>query len=237
MPSLKDKTVLIIGRGSGIARAIALAVSDDGGRVIVAGRQPDDLAGSYRGTDIRAERVDVTDESSIAALADRIGTLDRVVSTASARARGGYQDLTANVVNASFGTKVTGPLLLAKHFAGNLAPGGSFLFMSGATALKPAPGMLAVAATNAAVDAITAGLAVELAPIRVNAIAPGTIDTGAYDALGDERKAALFKARSETNPARRIGTVDDIAAAALAVLTNGFLTGTSIPVDGGEHLV
>jgi NAD(P)-dependent dehydrogenase (short-subunit alcohol dehydrogenase family) len=141
------------------------------------------------------------------------------------------------VVNASFGTKVTGPLLLAKHFAGNLAPGGSFLFMSGATALKPAPGMLAVAATNAAVDAITAGLAVELAPIRVNAIAPGTIDTGAYDALGDERKAALFKARSETNPARRIGTVDDIAGAALAVLTNGFLTGASIPVDGGEHLV
>jgi NAD(P)-dependent dehydrogenase (short-subunit alcohol dehydrogenase family) len=237
MPSLKDKTVLIIGRGSGIARAIALAVSEDGGRVIVAGRQPDDLAGSYRGTDIRAERVDVTDESSIAALADRIGTVDHVVSTASARARGGYQDLTASVVNASFGTKVTGPLLLAKHFAGNLAPGGSFLFMSGATALKPAPGMLAVAATNAAVDAITAGLAVELAPIRVNAIAPGTIDTGAYDALGDERKAALFKARSETNPARRIGTVDDIAGAALAVLTNGFLTGASIPVDGGEHLV
>jgi NAD(P)-dependent dehydrogenase (short-subunit alcohol dehydrogenase family) len=237
MPSLKDKTVLIIGRGSGIARAIALAVSEDGGRVIVAGRQPDDLAGSYRGTDIRAERVDVTDESSIAELADRIGTVDHVVSTASARARGGYQDLTASVVNASFGTKVTGPLLLAKHFAGNLAPGGSFLFMSGATALKPAPGMLAVAATNAAVDAITAGLAVELAPIRVNAIAPGTIDTGAYDALGDERKAALFKARSETNPARRIGTVDDIAGAALAVLTNGFLTGASIPVDGGEHLV
>jgi NAD(P)-dependent dehydrogenase (short-subunit alcohol dehydrogenase family) len=237
MPSLKDKTVLIIGRGSGIARAIALAVSEDGGRVIVAGRHPDDLAGSYRGTDIGAEQVDVTDESSIAALASRIGTVDHVVCTASARARGGYADLTASLVNASFGTKVTGPLLLAKHFAGNLAPGGSFLFMSGATALKPAPGMLAVAATNAAVDAITAGLAVELAPIRVNAIAPGIIDTGAYDALGEERKVALFKARSATNPARRIGTADDIAVAALALLTNGFVTGVSIPVDGGEHLV
>ena len=237
MPSLKDKTVLIIGRGSGIARAIALAVSEDGGRVIVAGRHPDDLVAAYRGLDMGVEQVDITDESSIAALAGRIAAVDHVVCTASARARGGYLDLTASTVNASFGTKVTGPLLLAKHFAGSVAPGGSFLFMSGATALKPAPGMLAVATTNAAVDAITAGLAVELAPVRVNAIAPGTIDTGAYDALGDERKAALFKARSETAPARRIGTADDIAAVALAVLANGYLTGVSIPVDGGEHLV
>ena len=96
--------------------------------------------------------------------------------------------------------------------------------------------MLAVAATNAAVDAVTAGLAVELAPIRVNAIAPGTIDTGAYDALGDERKAALFGARSAANPPA-YRHHDDIAATALAALTNGFLTGVSITVDGGEHLV
>jgi NAD(P)-dependent dehydrogenase (short-subunit alcohol dehydrogenase family) len=237
MPSLKDKTVLVIGRSSGIARAIVVAVSEKGGRAIAAGRHPEELAESYRGMDIGIEHVDVADESSVAALAARVVTVDHVVCTASARARGGYEDLTANLVNASFGTKVTGPILLAKHFARNLAPDGSFLFMSGATALKPAPGMLAVAATNAAVDAITAGLAVELAPIRVNAIAPGTIDTGAYDALGDERKAALFKARSATNPARRIGTADDVAAAALTALTNGFLTGASIPVDGGEHLV
>ena len=103
--------------------------------------------------------------------------------------------------------------------------------------IRPTAAGLAAAATNAAVDAIVAGLAVELAPIRVNAIAPGTIDTGAYDALGDERKAALFQARSAANPARRIGTADDVAVAALAVLTYGFLTGVSIPVDGGEHLV
>jgi NAD(P)-dependent dehydrogenase (short-subunit alcohol dehydrogenase family) len=237
MPSLKDKTVLIIGRGSGIARAIALAVCEAGGRVIVAGRNPDNLAGSYRDMNIGVELLDVTDEASVAALAGRTARLDHVVCTASARARGGYADLTAGLVNASFATKVIGPMLLAKHLAANLAPDGSFLFMSGATALKPAPGMLAVAATNAAVDAVTAGLAVELAPIRVNALAPGTIDTGAYDALGDERKAALFTARSATNPARRIGTPDDIAAAAIMALTNGFLTGTSIPVDGGEHLV
>jgi NAD(P)-dependent dehydrogenase (short-subunit alcohol dehydrogenase family) len=237
VPSLKARTVLIIGRGSGIAWAIALAVIAEGGRVIAAGLDLDDLAAAYAGMDVGVEQVDLADESSVAALAGRPGNVDHVVSTASARARGGYRDLTASLVNVSFATKVTGPLLLAKHFAANLAPDGSFLFMSGATALKPSPGMLAVAATNAAVDAITAGLAVELAPVRVNAIAPGTIDTGAYDALGEERKAALFSARSATNPARRIGKADEIAAMAVAVLTNGFLAGVSIPVDGGEHLV
>jgi len=143
--------VLVIGRGSGIARAIVLAVSEAGGRVIAGGRHQENLAESYRGLDIGVELVDVTDESSVTALAGRLTRLDRVVSTASARAWGGCADLTAGLVGASFDTKVTGPLLLAKHLAGQLAPAGSFLFMSGATALKPAPGMLAVAATNAAV--------------------------------------------------------------------------------------
>jgi NAD(P)-dependent dehydrogenase (short-subunit alcohol dehydrogenase family) len=238
MPALDDKTVLIIGRGSGIARAIAMAVLEAGGNVIVAGRHQESLADAYRGTSVGVETVDVTDEPSISALADRIeGRLDHVVSTASARARGGYADLTGDLVSASFATKVTGPLLLAKHFGKKLPAGGSFLFMSGATALKPTPGMLAVAATNAAVDAVTAGLAVELAPVRVNAISPGTIDTGAYDALGEERKAAMFAAKSASNPARRVGTAQDIAGVAVTALSSGFLTGVSIPVDGGEHLV
>lgn len=234
---LSGKTVLIIGRGSGIAGAIAQAVRDAGGGVIAAGLSPDALAASYRGTGTRVERVDITDEASVADLAAAVGGVDHVVSTASARARGGYADLTAPLVAASLAAKVIGPLLLAKHFAAKLPPDGSFLFMSGATALKPAPGMLAVAATNAAVDTLSAGLAVELAPVRVNAIAPGTIDTGAYDALGPERKAALFAARSASNPARRIGTPQDIATVALMALTSGFLTGVTIPVDGGEHLV
>ena len=237
MPSLKDKTVLVIGRGSGIARAIAMAVSEDGGRVIVAGRHPDDLAAAYRGMDMGVEQVDVTDEPSVAALAGRVAAVDHVVCTASARARGGYRDLTAKpgkrlVRHQGDRAAAAGQALRGESRTGRVIP-----VHVGRHRAEAGPGMLAVAATNAAVDAITAGLAVELAPVRVNAIAPGTIDTGAYDALGDERKAALFEARSATAPARRIGTADDIAAVALAVLANGYLTGASIPVDGGEHLV
>jgi NAD(P)-dependent dehydrogenase (short-subunit alcohol dehydrogenase family) len=97
--------------------------------------------------------------------------------------------------------------------------------------------MLAVGATNGAVDVVVRGLAVELAPIRANSISPGTIDTGAYDGLGEEKKSALFAALTEDNPARRIGTADDVAQAVVFALTNTFLTGVSLGIDGGEPLV
>jgi NAD(P)-dependent dehydrogenase (short-subunit alcohol dehydrogenase family) len=128
-------------------------------------------------------------------------------------------------------------MLLAKHLAPRMPAAGSFVLFSGSSAQKPSIGMLAVAATNGAVDGLTRSLAVELAPIRVNAVSPGTIDTGAYDALGEENKAALFAQRSATSPARRIGTPDDIAGAVVFALTSPFLAGVALSVDGGEPLV
>jgi NAD(P)-dependent dehydrogenase (short-subunit alcohol dehydrogenase family) len=238
LTDLKDRTVLVIGRGSGIARAVTLAARDAGAWVVVAGRDPATLAKEFQDVGgVTAEQVDVTDEASVAALAERLGRVDHVVSTASARARGTFDVLAPQTVLASFATKVVGPVLLAKHFAPRMPSDGSFVFFSGASALKPTPGMLAVAATNGAVDVVAKGLAVELAPIRVNAVAPGTIDTGAYDALGEQGKAALFTRRAETSPAGRIGTAQDIAAAVLYALTATFLTGVSLPVDGGESVV
>jgi NAD(P)-dependent dehydrogenase (short-subunit alcohol dehydrogenase family) len=234
---LAGSTVLIIGRGSGIARAVTLAVRAADAKVVVAGRDQQALAAAYDDLGISAEQVDLTDEASVSALASRVGPVDHVVSTASARARGQVGQLDPAVVTQSFQTKVIGPLLLAKHFAGQMPADGSFVFFSGSSARKPDIGMLAVGATNAAVDTVARSLAVELAPIRVNAISPGTIDTGAYDALGEEKKATLFAARAEHNPARRIGTSDDIASAVLFALTNTFLTGISLGIDGGEPLV
>ncbi|MFI5612647.1 SDR family oxidoreductase [Amycolatopsis sp. NPDC051903] len=238
MTSLEGRKVLVVGRGSGIARAVVLAARAAGAEVVVAGRDADTLAKAYDDDPgITAETVDLTDEQSIVALADRLGTVDHVVSTASARARGTVGDLKQETVLLSFSTKVVGPVLLAKHLAPRMPADGSFVLFSGATARKPAIGMLAVSATNGAVDALAKALAVELAPIRVNAVSPGTIDTGAYDALGEEKKAALFAQRAEANPARRIGTADDVAQAVLFALTTPFLTGAALPVDGGEPLV
>jgi NAD(P)-dependent dehydrogenase (short-subunit alcohol dehydrogenase family) len=235
--SLKDQTVLVAGRGSGLARAICLAAREEGAQVIAAGRDQEKLAAAYAGEpDISTENVDLTDEDSIAALGERLGTVTHVVSTASARARGKIADLDRDALRRSFDTKVIGPLMLAKHLAPRMDPGGSLVVFSGVAAAKIAVGTMGVAITNAAADTLARSLALELAPIRVNAISPGVIDTGAWDDFGAKGKADYFADISSRNPVRHIGTVDNIAQAVLFALTNTFLTGQTLHVDGGEPL-
>ncbi len=235
--ALKDKTVLVIGRGTGIARAVAEAARANGAMVIAAGRDAEKLASAYDDPGITLETVDVTDDESIQALAERLASVDHVVCTASARARGTLAELDREKVRLSFDTKVIGPLMLAKHLGPKLNEGGSFVIFSGDAAFKIKIGQLAVAITNGAADTLTRSLALELAPIRVNAISPGIIDTGAWDGLGEDSKAQLYKRATETNPARRIGQSEDVANAVIFCMTNTFLTGTTLKVDGGEVLV
>ena len=234
---LEDQRVLVIGRGGGIARAITLAARDAGAKVVAAGRDRDTLAAVYAGErDISTETIDLTDEATIAALGERFGPLDHVVFTACARAGGRIGDLDRDAVRLSFDTKVIGPLILAKHLASRMSECGSFTIFSGVAASKIAVGTLAVAITNAAAETLAHSLALELAPIRVNAISPGVIDTGAWDALGEQGKADYFAGMSWRNPARRIGTPDDIAQSVLFALTSTFLTGQILHIDGGEPL-
>jgi NAD(P)-dependent dehydrogenase (short-subunit alcohol dehydrogenase family) len=237
--ALRDKTVLVVGRGSGLARAVTLLARSEGARVVVAGRDKAKLTDAYSDMadpEISAEVVDMTDDASIEALADRIGPLDHVVSTASARARGKLPELQRDDLRQSFDTKVIGPTMLAKYLAPQINPGGSFVLFSGVHAFKHNVGYLGVGITNGAVDFLTRWLAVELAPIRVNAISPGVIDTGAWDAMGEDGKRDYFEHIAAHNPAGRIGTPDDIAAAVLFAMTNTFMTGMTLKVDGGEPL-
>ncbi len=234
--TLLDKTVVVVGRGSGIARAVTLRARLEGARVVVAGRDKEKLQRAYDDADVTAEVVDITDDASIASFADRVGPVDHVVSTASARARGKLADLDSKNLQLSFDTKVIGPAMLAKHFAPQINTDGSFVLFSGVNAFKVNVGYLGVAITNGAVDFLTRSLAVELAPIRVNTISPGVIDTGAWDAMGESGKRDYFAQISGANPARRIGTSDDVADAVLFAMTNTFLTGVTLKIDGGEPL-
>lgn len=234
---LKGNRVLVVGRDTGIARAVTLLALSEGAEVVVAGRDEKKLARAYVDDDgVTAEVVDVTDDDSIGGLAERVGHVDHVVSTASARARGTLAELQRADVLRSLDTKVLGPLMLAKHFSPHMPKDGSFVLFSGIHAFKAKVGYLGVGITNGAVDFLTRYLAVELAPIRVNAVSPGVIDTGAWDAMGEDGKREYFEHISAANPVGRIGTVDDVAQAVLFAMTNTFMTGVMLKIDGGEPL-
>lgn len=237
MGSLRDKCVVVVGRAGGIARAVTLLARSEGAHVVVAGRDSAALAAEYDCDGVIPETVDVLDDASIAAFADRVGPIDHLVSTVSARARGKLAELDREKLRLSFDTKVIGPTMLAKYLAPQMNEGGSIVLFSGVNAFKVNIGYLGVAVTNGAVDFLTRSLAVELAPIRVNAVSPGVIDTGAWDSLGDDGKHDYFEHIGAINPAGRIGTVDDVAHAVLFALTNTFTTGVTLKVDGGEPLV
>ncbi len=234
--TLQNKTIVVVGGGTGIAHAITVLARSEGARVIVAGRDKNKLAAAYYDTGITAEVIDITDDTAIAALAEQVGPVDHVVSTASARARGKLAQLERKSLRLSFDTKVIGPLMLAKYFAPQMNQGGSFVLFSGFPAFKINIGYLGVAITDGAVDFLTRSLAVELAPIRVNTISPGVIDTGAWDSLGEVGKRDHFEHVSRSNPARRIGTAEDVANAVLFAMINTFLTGVTLKVDGGQPL-
>jgi len=238
-----DKKVLIAGGGSGMGLALARRCLAEGARVTIVGRRADRLATACeslgRPDGLACAVADISRETEVAALFARVGPLDHVVSTA-ADIAGAYRllpDLGLDAVRKVIDSKVVGPLLLAKHGARHLTPGGSLAFVSGVAAYRPAPRGAAVAAVNAAIEGLVRALAVELAPIRVNAVSPGWVDTPIWADVAGDRKAEVLGAMADRLPAGRIGTPDDIAGALCFLMGNGFTTGTVLHVDGGHRLV
>ncbi|MFG1797136.1 SDR family oxidoreductase [Nocardia sp. NPDC049149] len=230
--SMDGKKLVIIGGNSGIGRQLATDAIAAGANVVLAGRNPVAAAESAQ---LRTTTVDLADEAAIERFADEVGELDYLVSLATQRANGPVAELAKEAMVAAFDAKVIGPILLAKHFGARIREGGAMLLFSGVAAWRPEPGRVIMAAANGAVSFLAQALAVELAPIRVNALSPGIVDSGAWDGLG-ANKDEFFAGVAARNPARRVGSSADIAAAALLALTNPFLTGTTLHVDGGGRL-
>lgn len=221
--NLTGKRVLIVGGARGIGAEIARRTGRVGAHVVVAARS---------GTEVQ---IDVTDEGTVARAADTLGAFDHVISTASAHHDVPVVDLEHDKIQAAFAAKVVGPLLLVKHFAPRMPAGGSFLFFSGIVGWQPKPGTVVKGAANASLAALVTHLAVELGPLRVNAIAPGITDSGTWDRLPDERRRGLYDGAAARSLAGRVGTLDDVADTALWLLGAGWVTGETIHVDGGTR--
>jgi NAD(P)-dependent dehydrogenase (short-subunit alcohol dehydrogenase family) len=236
--------VVIVGGSSGIGLALADTLLADGAEVTIVGRSADRLALAAKELDGPAERlhtvsVDVGREEDVVRLFAATGRVDHIVTTA-ADAAGVYQAIGSFDIEAArtiVDSKLIGALLLAKHGASVLAPGGSIALTSGIAAYRPAPGGSLVAAVNGALASLAYALAIELAPIRVNVISPGWVDTPIWDAIAGDNKTTRLAAMAERLPVGRVGTPHDIAQAFLSVLHNGFITGTVVHADGGQRLV
>jgi NAD(P)-dependent dehydrogenase (short-subunit alcohol dehydrogenase family) len=243
--------VLIVGGSSGIGLALAERLLADGASVTIAGRSAQRLGEAANHLErirrpgsgqLRTGQVDIGREEEVRALLAGIGgtgALDHVVVTA-ADAAGAYAplpDFDLAAAQAVLGTKLLGPWLVAKHAAGQLPPTGSITFTSGIAAYRPAAGSSMIASANGALEALARALAVELAPIRVNVVSPGWVDTPIWDTLAGDGKTDRLAAMAARLPVRRIGTPADLAGAYAALLDNGFVTGTVVHVDGGHRLV
>lgn len=239
----KSRRVLIAGGSSGMGLALACRLSAAGDHVVIVGRDSARLRRAWEGLgasqSVTARVADITCESDMEALFANGNPVDHIVCTA-ADFTGAYELLSALDMKAArraIDSKIIGPFLLAKYGAPKLARGGSLTFTSGIAAYRPMARGTVVATINAALEGLVRALAVELAPIRVNAVSPGWVDTPIWQAVAGERKAEVLAAMSARLPAGRVGQPADIADAIAFILENGFTTGTVLHVEGGHRLV
>jgi NAD(P)-dependent dehydrogenase (short-subunit alcohol dehydrogenase family) len=235
--------VLIVGGGSGMGLALAKRCLDSGAKVVIVGRNEDKLKRARQEVQnpgaLDTVAVDITQEDQVADLFKRLGRLDHIVSTA-ADIEGAYELLPSLDLKAAqrvVDSKFYGPLLLAKYGAPMLSAMGSITFTSGIAAYRPAARGSVVAAVNAALEGLVRALAIELAPIRVNAVSPGWVDSPIWAFVAGDKKDETLSAMAKRLPVGRIGQPDDIADAISFIMGNAFTTGTILHVEGGHRLI
>ena len=236
--SLKNARVLVIGGTSGIGLGVASAAAERGAIPIVVSRRQSsvDRALSELPDQARGATVDLTDQVSLDRLAGDIGDIDHLVFTAGESLElAPLADLTPDIVNRFFQTRFVGALSAVRVFAPHITAGGSITLTSGTAAEQPGFGALPVSLCGA-MNALTKALAFELAPIRVNAVAPGVVRTPLWDAMTDVDRQAMYDQAAQQLPLGRVGEVADAARAYLYCMEQEFGTGTVLTVDGGTLL-
>jgi NAD(P)-dependent dehydrogenase (short-subunit alcohol dehydrogenase family) len=236
--TLTSQRVVIIGGSSGMGLATARAAAAAGAAVTIAsgdqGRLDTALAGLPVGCD--AAVVDARREADVAALFARVGELDHLVYTAGGGTLGPrpLKDLSLDEARQALEVRFWGAIAAVKHATPRIRPGGSIVLTSGTIGVRPAPGAALAASGAGAIEGLTRGLAVELAPIRVNAVRPGVIRTPIWDRVPEPQREALFATLADRTLTKAIGEADQIAATHLYLMENRFVTGTVLTVDGGS---
>lgn len=237
--AFQSQRVVITGGSSGIGKALANAVVAAGGTVVLIGRSAEKLravAGELGPSYAATECVDVCDEEAVSDLFSRLGPFDHLATAAAGTIRGRFTDLAVTEAREMFESKFWGQYHCVKHAAPFLRPTGSVVLFSGWISRKPAIGLSTLAAIDGAVESLARVLALELAPVRVNAVTPGMIDTPLWSArLSPDEQDRHFRQVGQSLPVGRAGAADDVAQAVAFLMQNGFVTGTVLDIDGGQQ--
>ncbi len=237
--TLSGTRVLVVGGTSGIGLAVAAAVAERGAVPIVASRRQTCGATALASMPAAAggTTVDLTDEASVAELARQHGPFDHVAYTAGEPLElVALPELTADVIRSFFETRFLGAIAVVRAVAPQLRPGGSITLTSGTAAERPGAGWALGASVCGAMNALTRALAVELAPLRVNAVAPGVVRSPLWAGMAEPDRNAMYAELAAAGPLARVAEVEDVALAYVYAMEQIHATGTVITVDGGSVL-
>jgi NAD(P)-dependent dehydrogenase (short-subunit alcohol dehydrogenase family) len=233
--TLAGARVVVVGGTSGMGLATARAAAAQGADVVAAGRRPVEGRAPIEG--VRHAQVDVTDEASVRALFDGLGSLDHLFVSSSPGAPGPLLEQDLAAARTFVDGKLLGSWACARYAAPLMPAGGSITFVTGCAVIRPPRHAAMATAAFAAVEALSRALALELGPLRVNTIRPGYTDSEMWSGLSDADRDAFRRSVANALPTGRMGRPDDIAQAAVFLMASRQTTGAVLEVSGGETLV
>ena len=232
---LAGKKVVVVGGSSGIGLSTVELAKREGAEVIIAARNADRLNAVAERLGVKATPADVTSDESVASLFRSCGPVDHVVVTAAQLRTGPFKTVAMEDVRATMEGKFWGAWRVAR--AAEIRPGGSLTLVSGYLSIRPRPNSAIIGAANGALELLARSLALELAPVRVNAVSPGIIDTPIRAAMPEAARRDMLARTAASLPVGRVGVGDDIARQILAFMTIGFATGSIVYIDGGALII
>lgn len=230
---LLGQRMLVIGGSSGIGLAAARLAAEAGAQVTIASRDRSklDAALPQLGQGAESAVLDTADEAALEQFFGSSARWDHIVVSAAQTPSGPVRGLPLPDAKAAMESKFWGAYRVAR--SARIREGGSLTLVSGFLSVRPSASSVLQGAINAALEALARGLALELAPMRVNAVSPGLIDTPLWGRMEADRRDAMFSRAAANLPARRMGEAEDIARAILFLATTPFATGSTVRVDGG----
>ena len=237
--ALAQQRILVVGGTSGMGLATARRLAQTDAEVFVSGRDAARLraACAVGNGRIRGVAADFTQAHALADLFDQVGQIDHLVLAASGHAAWGpFAQVGADALRQALEHKLIGYWQTLQAALPRLRRDGSAVLLTGAASRTAIPGTAGLAAVNGAITQMAQTLARELAPLRVNVVSPGLVDTPVYDAMPADARAGLFSTTAASLPVGRTGTAEEIAAVVEMLLDNAFVTGALIDVDGGARM-